>query len=165
MFPLHVLVMDEDKAELDKVTRILTNAGHRVTARNNTLGALADILALRPDLVLLDPAARRLRGDDLTLLIGHHPEAADTGVIFYCAGQHADVRPRGTLGVISKAGNERAFLEQFDKLTRQYPTAALPREDRAVIAERRFSGKQRVASTSAMDQEQEQPRRRSAAPR
>jgi CheY-like chemotaxis protein len=163
MFPLHVLVMEEDKAELEKVTRVLANAGHRVTARNNTLGALADILALRPDLVLLDPAARRLRGDDLTLLIGHHPEAANTGIIFYCASPHADVRPRGTLGVISKSGNERTFLEQFDKLAKQYSIAALPREDRAVIAERRFSGKQRVAS--AMDQDQKQPERRSAAPR
>jgi CheY-like chemotaxis protein len=157
MFPLHVLVMEEDKAELDKVTRVLTNAGHRVTARNSTLGALADILELRPDLVLLDPAARRLRGDDLTLLLGHHPETADTGVIFYCATPRADVRPRGTLGVICKAGNERALLDQFDKLTKLYLTGSLPREDRAVIAERRFSGKQRVAS--AMDQNPALPKR------
>jgi CheY-like chemotaxis protein len=162
MFPLHVLVIEEDKAELEKVTRILTNAGYHVTARNNTLGALADILALRPALVLLDPAARHLRGDDLTFLIGHHPEAADTGVIFHCAHPHADARRPGTLGVISRTGEDRTFLEHFDELAKLYASAALPREDRAVIAVRRSSGKQRVAS--AMDQDQEQPKRRSAAP-
>lgn len=154
-FPLHVLVVDEDSAVLERVSRALTDAGYRVTTRANTLGARADILALRPDIVVLDPRASRLRGDDLTLLLGLHPETADTAVVFHCSEGKGDVRRKGAFGVVRKTNDMNAFVAQFEKLAEQYVVSGLPREDRAVIAERHFSGTHRIASKAEPEPEVE----------
>ncbi|HEY8947241.1 MAG TPA: response regulator [Polyangiaceae bacterium] len=145
MFPLHVLVVDENDQTLERIANALTQAGYRVSTRKNTLGAQADILALRPDLVLLDPSARGLRGDDLTLLLGLHPETADTAVVFHCETPPVDAKRAGALGVIQKSSDVAAFLRSFHAMVQTYTQGGLPKEDRAVIAERMFSGTHRVA--------------------
>lgn len=146
MFPLHVLVVEESPAELERITRALTDAGYRVSSRSKTLGARADILMLRPDMVLLDPFAPGLRGDDLALLLGLHPETADTAVVFHCSKLANGARPRGALGVIHRSQDADAFLREFTSLAEGYLDGALPKEDRAVIAERRFSGTHKIAA-------------------
>lgn len=144
-----MLVIDEDKSELERVTTTLEAAGYQVSARATTVGTRADIVFLRPDLVLVDPSASGLRGDDLILLLGLYPETADTAVVLYCRSLPDTARRTGALGVIQKSADMASFLRRFEELARSYMASGLPKEDRAVIAERHLSGTHRVATPAA----------------
>lgn len=61
---VHVLVVDDDAAIRDAIDAALSSEGHRVTTASDGRLALAEIHALKPDLVLLDVEMPHMDGWD-----------------------------------------------------------------------------------------------------
>jgi CheY-like chemotaxis protein len=76
-------IIDDDLELAEDLAMILRNAGHRVSVRDDTEGAIGDLSAARPDLLILDvmfpenPAG----GFDLAREIRSTPEISDLPVI------------------------------------------------------------------------------------
>lgn len=146
-FPLRVLVHEEDERDLAAVTRRLLDAGHRVIPCRKAVAIRAEILATRPDLVLLDPAAGGVVIEDLAVLIGQHPSTADTRVVLHCrTAADGKRQAHRAFAVMLKTPDDAQFAASFARVAREYLEGALPKDDRAAIAERRFSGTQRIAA-------------------
>lgn len=125
---LHVLVVDDDEARLALTQDWLRSAGHRVTTRTSTVGTAADVIALRPDVVLLEVIMPGLRGDDLARLFKRHSATRGVAVILCSSIPIQELRTMimtaGVLGVIEKSANQALFLYTFHSVTAKLRAAA-----------------------------------------
>jgi len=116
-----VLIVDDDKRSLELATQSLSAAGHRVSTRTSTVGTAADVIALAPDVALIEVQMHGLRGDDLARLLKRHPATRGVAVILHSSMPFAELRTlimtTGALGVIEKGSNAALFLYTFNQLT------------------------------------------------
>lgn len=117
---LHVLVVDDDIVGLVRYAEWLEAAGHRVTKRSAAVGTAADVIELRPDVVLLEVLMPGLRGDDLARLLKRHPATRNVAVILHSAMPADKLRPlimtTGALGAIEKTQTPTVFTFAFHAL-------------------------------------------------
>lgn len=118
---LHVLVVDEDASTLETTGAWLQAAGHRVSKRSAAVGTAADVIRLRPDVVLLEVEMSGMRGDDLARLLKRHHATQSVAVILYSSIPRQELRTMimttGALGVIEKTKNQTMFGYAFQGLT------------------------------------------------
>ena len=89
MEPAHILVVDDDQSSRDLLARILTSAGHRVTALSDGREAVAALDAgENPDLVVSD--IRMAEMDGLQVIDAFRERAPDTPVILVTAFGNID---------------------------------------------------------------------------
>jgi two-component system response regulator AtoC len=89
MEPAHILVVDDDQSSRDLLARILTSAGHRVTALSDGREAVAALDAgEHPDLVVSD--IRMAEMDGLQVIDAFRERAPDTPVILVTAFGNID---------------------------------------------------------------------------
>lgn len=78
-----IRIIDDDEESARNLATLLTQAGHTVSVRNDTDGALAELIATPPDLLVLDvmfpgnPAA----GFDLARTVRQHPQVQRLPII------------------------------------------------------------------------------------
>ena len=94
-----VLVADDDRDIRELVSFKLQAAGYDVVTASDGTEALAQVIACRPDVAVLDVMMPGLSGTDVLRAVREHPEVGDTRVILLTAkAQEGDVAAGFALG-------------------------------------------------------------------
>ncbi|MEO7744738.1 MAG: response regulator [Actinomycetota bacterium] len=94
-----VLVADDDRDIRELVSFKLQAAGYDVVTASDGTDALAQVIALRPDVAVLDVMMPGLSGTEVLRALRQHPEVGGTRVILLTAmAQEQDVAAGFALG-------------------------------------------------------------------
>jgi CheY-like chemotaxis protein len=120
--PLHVLLVDEDAAELKRTGIRLLEAGYVVSTRRGTVALFETIARLLPDLILLDPLMIGLDFAELSRCC-RAPEWPRVALHSKVLRQvlHGAVSFKDVVGVVHKTDDDRDFLEALDELAKDVP--------------------------------------------
>lgn len=114
-----VLVVDDDRMQLEVVRAWLESDGFEVTTMDTPFGATAAVLRERPQIVLLDIGMPGLDGNSLAEAM-RRGRAAETSIVFYSGRSRAQLAElterQGALGFIEKTSDGTSFLGQFRTL-------------------------------------------------
>ncbi len=115
-----VLVVDDDPIVLEVTKERLESAGYEVHTREEALGTSQWTAEFQPDIVLLDVNMPALTGTDLAQLLKKRRATKDIAIILYSSIEsselHGKLRAAGAVGAIQKTGDDRRFLEDFERL-------------------------------------------------
>lgn len=115
-----VLVVDDDPIVLEVVRERLESAGYEVHIREEALGTSQWTAEFQPDIVLLDVNMPALGGTDLAQLLKKRRATKDIAIILHSSIEPAELqgklRAAGAVGAIQKTGDDRRFLEDFERL-------------------------------------------------
>ncbi|HEY1532554.1 MAG TPA: response regulator [Polyangiaceae bacterium] len=115
-----VLIVDDDPIVLEVTRERLEKAGYQVSTREEALGTSQWIAEFQPDIVLLDVNMPALAGPELAQLLKKRRATKDVVIILYSSLESAELqsklRATGAVGAIQKTGDERRFLEDFERL-------------------------------------------------
>ena len=107
-------IVDDDPDTLALVSRLLTDAGHEVTVRASSTGALRDIPELLPDCVITDVMMPVMDGFELTRELRAKPALEGMKILILSAKSYDFDRRRakemGADGYITKPINREIFL-------------------------------------------------------
>ncbi len=113
-------LVDDDPDTLALVSRLLTNAGHEVTVRASSAGALRDIPDARPDCVITDVMMPGMDGFELMRALRAKPELASMKMLVLSAKSYDFDRRRakemGADGYITKPINRDTFLQSVNEI-------------------------------------------------
>jgi len=115
--PLHVLLVDEDAAELKRTGLRLLEAGYTVTRRQGPRHLFETLARLRPDLILLDPLMSGLDFSELARCCRalEGPRIALHSKVLRRV-LHGAISFKDVMGVIHKTDDDGAFLAAFEGL-------------------------------------------------
>jgi phosphoribosyl 1,2-cyclic phosphodiesterase len=82
---MRAYIIDDDPIMLQLLAHLLTEAGHKVTSSQSSADALGEVLALRPDFVLVDIMMPELDGLEFCRRLRTHAELTATKVIVVTA--------------------------------------------------------------------------------
>ena len=112
-------VVDDDPDTLALVSRLLQDAGHEVTVRNSSTGAMREIPEAAPVCVITDLMMPGMDGFELTRELRRKPELAATKIVILSAKSYDFDRRRakemGADGYITKPINRDTFLKSVDE--------------------------------------------------
>jgi CheY-like chemotaxis protein len=121
-----VLIVDDDPIVLEVTKERLEGAGYRVHTREEALGTSQWTAEFQPDIVLLDVNMPALAGPELAQLLKKRRATKDIAIILYSSLDSAELqnklRATGAVGVIQKTGDDRRFLEDFERLAARLRT-------------------------------------------
>ncbi|MBN2194021.1 MAG: response regulator [Polyangiaceae bacterium] len=141
---LHVLVVDDCAVTLELTREWLEAAGHRVSTRAAAVGTAAEILAIHPDVLLIDVIMPGIRGDDLARILKHHPSTRHVPIILHSSIDPDELLPMimtaGVIGVIEKTSNQGIFAAKFQSLTARLHPLAASSNDTAARPQPKTSG-------------------------
>ena len=110
-----ILVVDDSAVELEVTRLFLINAGFEVITRSRPIGTAAEILRMKPDIVLLDvlmPGG--LTGDKITKLIRESGIA--TKIVLHSGKENNELRELskecGADGYIKKTNDKDEFINK-----------------------------------------------------
>jgi len=113
-------IVDDDPDTLALVARLLTDAGHEVTVRASSNGALRDIPEARPDCVITDLMMPGMDGFELTRELRRKPELAGMKIMILSAKSYDFDRRRakemGADGYITKPINRDTFMQSIGEI-------------------------------------------------
>src|SRR5688572_340172 len=113
-------IVDDDPDTLALVARLLTDAGHEVTVRASSNGALRDIPEARPDCVITDLMMPGMDGFELTRELRRKPELAGMKIMILSAKSYDFDRRRakemGADGYITKPINRETFMQSIGEI-------------------------------------------------
>jgi phosphoribosyl 1,2-cyclic phosphodiesterase len=113
-------IVDDDPDTLALVSRLLTDAGHDVTVRASSSGALRDIPDARPDCVITDVMMPVMDGFELMRGLRAKPELAGMKIMILSAKSYDFDRRRakemGADGYITKPINRETFLASVNEI-------------------------------------------------
>ena len=113
-------IVDDDPDTLALVSRLLTEAGHEVTVRGSSAGALSDIPEARPDCVITDVMMPGMDGFELMRGLRAKPELAAMKILVLSAKSYDFDRRRakemGADGYITKPINRETFLQSVNEI-------------------------------------------------
>lgn len=116
-----MLVVDDCCVALERTRQWLVAAGYRVSTREAAVGTAAAVVALHPDVMLLDVLMPGIRGDDLARLLKRNPRTRGVPIILISSLRAEELGPlimtTGALGVIGKTPSQAAFTAAFDTLS------------------------------------------------
>ncbi len=114
------LIVDDDPDTLALVSRLLTEAGHVVTVRASSSGAMRDIAELRPDCMITDLMMPVMDGFELMRQLRAKPEYAALKIMILSAKSYDFDRRRakelGADGYITKPINRETFLQSVNEI-------------------------------------------------
>ncbi len=115
-----VLVVDDDPIVLEVVKERLESVGYEVHVREEALGTSQWTAEFQPDIVLLDVNMPALTGTDLAQLLKKRRATKDVAIILHSSIESSELqgklRAAGAVGAIQKTGDDRRFLEDFERL-------------------------------------------------
>src|SRR5258706_15280221 len=113
-------LVDDDPDTLALVSRLLTNAGHEVTVRASSAGALRDIPDARPDCLITDVMMPGMDGFELMRALRARPELAAMKILVLSAKSYDFDRRRakemGADGYITKPIHRETFLQSVNEI-------------------------------------------------
>ena len=113
-------IVDDDSDTLALVSRLLTDAGHEVTVRASSAGAVHDIHEARPDCVITDVMMPVMDGFELTRELRLRPELAAMKIVILSAKSYDFDRRRakemGADGYLTKPINRETFLQSITEM-------------------------------------------------
>jgi phosphoribosyl 1,2-cyclic phosphodiesterase/CheY-like chemotaxis protein len=113
-------IVDDDPDTLALVARLLTDAGHEVTVRASSNGALRDIPEARPDCVITDLMMPGMDGFELTRELRRKSELAGMKIMILSAKSYDFDRRRaremGADGYITKPINRDTFMQSIGEI-------------------------------------------------
>ncbi|HEX7453772.1 MAG TPA: response regulator [Polyangiaceae bacterium] len=115
-----ILIVDDDPIVLEVTKERLEGAGYEVHTREEALGTSQWTAEFQPDIVLLDVNMPALAGPDLAQLLKKRRATKDIAIILYSSLESTELqsklRATGAVGAIQKTGDDRRFLEDFERL-------------------------------------------------
>ena len=112
-------IVDDDPDTLAVVSRLLTDAGHEVTVRNSSAGAITEITEARPDCVITDVMMPVMDGFELTRELRRNSELAAMKILILSAKSYDFDRRRakemGADGYITKPIKRETFLKSVNE--------------------------------------------------
>lgn len=105
-----VLVVDGDLEQLDSARRLLERYGYRVDEASTVQQAIAALSALRPDVVVIDPAIEHPEGAGMIEWTRNHPDLTHVAVILASATPVAESLLR-RFGMTDADCVEKPFVE------------------------------------------------------
>jgi len=115
-----VLVVDDDPIVLEVVKERLESVGYEVHVREEALGTSQWTAEFQPDIVLLDVNMPALAGPELAQLLKKRRVTKDVVIILHSSIDSVELqgklRAAGAVGAIQKTGDDRRFLEDFERL-------------------------------------------------
>ena len=112
-------IVDDDPDTLAVVSRLLTDAGHEVTVRTSSAGAIAEITDARPDCVITDVMMPVMDGFELTRELRRNPDLAAMKIVILSAKSYDFDRRRakemGADGYITKPIKRETFLKSVNE--------------------------------------------------
>jgi len=119
-----LLIVDDDRMQLEMLTRLLRMEGFEVHTANEAIGVSKLILSVQPDVVLLDVNIPALSGDRLLSLARKHAPAATKFVLFSACDEEQlrslAVKTQAD-GWISKSWDQSRIIKKLQQL-RPRPT-------------------------------------------
>jgi phosphoribosyl 1,2-cyclic phosphodiesterase/ActR/RegA family two-component response regulator len=117
---LSIFLVDEDQTTLDLMSSILSEAGHTVSAYQDSEKALSDINNLKPDCVATNLVMPGLDGLALCKEIRSNSELSHTKILIISSKSYDLDRKRafefGADGYITKPLNSDTFLDQINRI-------------------------------------------------
>lgn len=117
---LQFFVVDDDPDVVDFISSLLQGEGHSVSGAVSSASALADILAQKPDCVLIDLMMPGTDGLELCKQLGEREELRDTKLVIVSAKPYEADRARayefGAEGYITKPLNAETFLKKLFRI-------------------------------------------------
>lgn len=117
---LTIYIIDEDQSAIDLMTSILSEAGHSVSAYQDSTAALSDIIENKPDCVTANLMMPGLDGLALCKEIRSKPELSDIKVLIVSSKSYDLDRKRafefGADGYITKPLNGEILLDQINRV-------------------------------------------------
>jgi CheY-like chemotaxis protein len=118
-----ILVVDDDHAILWFLTQALTEAGYTVRTAKNAAGALEEVNASPPALILLDYAMPKVSGRDVLLQL-RDMELGHVPVIVMSAATRAEqCLQEGAVAFVSKPFDLDQLLERIGQVVSAAPHA------------------------------------------
>jgi DNA-binding response OmpR family regulator len=118
-----ILVVDDCAVELEVTRLYLINAGFEVITRSRPIGTTAEILRMKPDLVLLDVLMPGLTGDKITKLIKESGLA--TKIVLHSGKENNELRELskecGADGYIKKTNDKHEFINKVKSFLSPFP--------------------------------------------
>jgi len=115
-----ILIVDDDPIVLEVTKERLEGAGYEVHTREEALGTSQWTAEFQPDIVLLDVNMPALAGPELAQLLKKRRATKDIAIILYSSLESVELqsklRATGAVGAIQKTGDDRRFLEDFERL-------------------------------------------------
>ena len=112
-------IIDDDPDAMALVSLLLTAAGHEVTVRVSSAGAIAEIAEARPDCVITDVMMPVMDGFELTRELRRNPDLAAMKILILSAKSYDFDRRRakemGADGYITKPINRESFLKSVNE--------------------------------------------------
>ena len=109
-----ILVVDDCAVELEVKRLFLINAGFEVITRSRPIGTAAEILRMKPDLVLLDVLMPGLTGDKVTKIIRQSDK--ETKIVLFSGKENNELRELsrecGADGYIKKTTDRHEFINK-----------------------------------------------------
>lgn len=128
--PLNIFIVDDDNEIIEVMTTLLQGAGHTVSSSVSGITAFSQILAAKPDCVLVDLMMSALDGLELCKEICARKALNRAALIIVSARQEEHWRERardaGAADYISKPLDLESFAAQVEEIV----AAALPRSGR-----------------------------------
>ena len=115
-----ILIVDDDPIVLEVTKERLEGVGYEVHTREEALGTSQWTAEFQPDIVLLDVNMPALAGPELAQLLKKRRATKDIAIILYSSLESVELqsklRATGAVGAIQKTGDDRRFLEDFERL-------------------------------------------------
>jgi CheY-like chemotaxis protein len=115
-----ILLVDDDQAVLDLMSKLLTHRGHNVHACGTPFGVSAQIVRDPPDIVVLDVMMPGLGGSALATLIGKLELPRAPKVILWSAMDDTELaeaaHEAGDLPWVSKAMRASEIAAEIERL-------------------------------------------------
>ena len=109
-----ILVVDDSEVILKIIRLYLINAGFEVITRSRPIGTAAEILRMKPDIVLLDVLMPGLTGDKITKLIRESGIA--TKIVLHSGKENNELQELskecGADGYIKKTNDKDEFINK-----------------------------------------------------
>ncbi len=110
-----ILVIDDDIAIRELLTLILSEEGYQVIEQSAFCG-LDPILAVRPDLILLDARMPRMSGIEASQLIKKHPRMSNVPIVAMSASSPKELAAMQCDAYILKPFDVDNLLHQVEKV-------------------------------------------------
>jgi two-component system cell cycle response regulator DivK len=112
----HIVIIEDNQQNARLASKLLNHAGHAVTVAEDGEGGLNTVMAIRPELVLVDLGLPDVDGQTLVAMMRQQPDLSTMAIIAFTAWPENTAfemaRAYGCDGVITKPLDTRAFASQ-----------------------------------------------------
>lgn len=118
--PRSYYIVDDDEHMIELMSACLEASGHQVQSSTRGVMAISEIVAKKPDVVLIDLVMAELDGLQLCAELRRHPELKHTSMIMVSAREReywaGKAREAGVDGYVSKPINPATFSVELEAL-------------------------------------------------